>query len=92
MGLNLSPSRWLKGVIARTTMDDDSRAWYPFAITDASTPIIVENRGLPPECGGLVGKPVDIDTAVCALEATGVINPGLVSHNITRTTPSGPSP
>ena len=74
-------------------MFDDSKAWYSFALTDPTARVIVDSPGLPPECGGLLGgKPVDIDTAMCALEATGVINPGLCGHHVDRVTPSGPSP
>jgi hypothetical protein len=72
-------------------MSADSKAWYPFVITDATTRVSVEGRGLPPECGGLIGKLVEIGTALRAVEASGAVNPRL-SHHVARKQPSGPGP
>jgi hypothetical protein len=69
-------------------MDADSEAWYPFAITHAAAQVMLDSRGLPPECSGLLGKLVNIGAA---LEASGAVNPGL-SHHTAQKTSSGPSP
>ena len=69
----------------------DSKAWCPFAITDATTLVLIDGRGLPPESGGLAGKIVEISTALHVMEAGGAINPGL-SHHVACKQPSGPGP
>jgi hypothetical protein len=73
------------------TMFTDSEAYYPFTITDLNTQVLLESRGLPPECARLFGKLVTIEAAMHAVEASGAINPGLSNHDA-QTTPSGPNP
>jgi len=72
-------------------MCTESKAWYSFAITDATALVLVDGRGLPPECSGLAGNIVEIRTALRVLEAGGVVNPGL-SHHEAYKQPSGPGP
>ena len=69
----------------------DSKAWYPFAITNATALVRVDGRGLPPQCGNLAGKMVEISTALHVIEASGAVNPGL-SHHVAHKQPSGPGP
>jgi hypothetical protein len=73
-------------------MDADTEAWYPFAITDAATRVLIDSKGLPAECGGLSGKLVEIGSAMQAVENNaGCLNPA-VSHHTAQKTSAGPSP
>ena len=88
----LRSARWLSGKDAKSTMDSDMEAWYPFAITDAATRVLVDSKGLPSECAGLAGKLVEIGAAMQAVELqAGACNPN-VSHHTCQKTTSGPSP
>lgn len=81
----LRSARWLEGKDAAATTRANSEEWYPFAITDATSRVLLDSRGLPPECGGLAGKLVEIGTAMRAVEASGAVNPGLSHHKAQKT-------
>jgi hypothetical protein len=88
----LHSARWVTGKDAKQIMDADAEAWYPFAITDADTRVLVDSKGLPAECGGLAGKLVAMGSAMQAMEVqAGACNPKVSHHNAQKTT-SGPSP
>ena len=71
-------------------MDVDSAAWYPFAIKDGTTRMLIDSKNLPRECGTLAGEMVEIGSAMHAMEASAsAINPGL-SHHSAKKTPGGP--
>ena len=71
-------------------MDVDSDAWYPFAIKDGATRMLIDSNNLPIECAMLGGKMVEIGSAMHAMEASAsAINPGL-SHHSAKKTPGGP--
>ena len=88
----LRSARWLFGKDAKSNMDADLEAWYPFAITDAATRVLVDSKGLPTECDGLAGKLVEIGAAMQAVEIqAGACNPN-VSHHKCQKNASGPRP
>jgi hypothetical protein len=72
-------------------MANSEVAWYPFAITDAASRVLVDGKGLPAECCGLAGQIVEISSAMQAIEFNaGAINP-TVSHHVVKTS-SGHGP
>jgi hypothetical protein len=84
--------KWVGGKDAKSTMDDDLDAWYPFTITDSATRVLIDSKNLPTECSGLAGKLVEIGAAMQSVEANaGAINPAL-SHHAAQKTSTGPSP
>ena len=73
-------------------MDVDSDAWYPFAIKDGTTRMLIDSKNLPSECATLGGKMVEIRSAMQAMEvSSGAINPGL-SHHSAQKNAGGPCP
>jgi hypothetical protein len=73
-------------------MDADAEAWYPFAIKDVATPVLIDSKGLPADCGMMAGKLVQIGAAMQAMETyAGALNPA-VSHHTAQRTAAGPSP
>jgi hypothetical protein len=70
----------------------NSDEWYPFAINDAATRVIIDSRDLPAECDGLAGKLVEIGAALQAMEVqASACNPKVSHHNVQKTR-SGPRP
>ena len=66
-------------------MDVDSAAWYPFAIKDGTTRMLIDSKNLPSECGTLAGEMVEIGSAMHAMEASAsAINPGLSHHSANK--------
>ena len=82
----------MTGSDAKTVMGADQDAWYQFAIKDAATQVLIDNKSIPSECGLLAGKMVEIGAAMQTMETiAGAVNPGL-SHHMAEKNQAGPSP